>query len=187
MARSRSAVSLFLANNKYLDPGEIPVGFRYLVNLRELSLRNTNRVGQLPGFLGEIQQDLTFLDVSINDLEGAVPLSWTNLVSLRVLILTGNPGLVGQLEEDFGAWENLETMLIDGTGLFGDLDFMCDAVDLTFPDEGAIVANCQSHQITSCKCCMCCQKDEPMCSGKRMEELYIKWDESVTSMAFHQV
>jgi hypothetical protein len=91
----------------------IPNEIRYLTNLRELSLDNSNIGGRIPAWLFHELDKLQFLDLSRNQLTGSVSgvfpsagVSLSPLQHLKSLLLHDN-GLTGTLPESIGLMPNL--------------------------------------------------------------------------------
>ena len=104
------------SNSNYDDDKttvSIPNEIRYLTNLRELSLDNSNIGGRIPAWIFHELDKLQFLDLSHNQLTGSVsgvfPSSGVYslpLQDLKSLLLHDN-GLTGTLPESIGLMPNL--------------------------------------------------------------------------------
>lgn len=151
---------LFLSNNPF-SPGPTPTEFSQLGGLRELSLRNTGRTGNLPAFLGDSVNLLDLLDLSSNDFTGPIPESFGNLQFLSFLLLNDNNGITGEIPSSLDRLIRLKAAYLDGTSLGGTTDVLCGLPNFE-QMEGieVIYADCQpgdSGAEIECSCnCECC-------------------------------
>ena len=173
---------LFMANNTRLISGEVPVEYALLKNLKEISLRNTNRVGGLPEWSSATE--LRTLDLAGNNFQHDIPESWAGMTNLQSLLLSGNRELQGSIPESFSALTSLQIALLDDTSLSGDLSFMCKSMDLNSVDDGAIVVNCAEGEHEECPCCVCCNADEPWCSHETLADYDADWEDYLHDIAF---
>lgn len=150
----------FLSNNPLLHEGPIPPGLDHMTQLREFSLRRTNRNGTLPDLLNF--KALELADFGSNQLTGSIPTSYGKLPNIRHLLLNRNR-LSGPVPEFDLAW-NLQTLLVDGTNVTGDFTSLCSLP--TFTDgqdhsiaESVVVADCGNDNDSAiiCDCCHCCR------------------------------
>lgn len=160
--------SLFLSENNF-DPGPVPSTLASQIMLFELSLRNTGRTGQLPGYIGDTPDHAFFdlIDLSENSFTGNIPESYGNLEGLKFIFLSQNPGLSGLIPTGLGNMPQLHGVYIDGTGITGNLDDVCD--NPVFLEKGArnyIFADCGGTTPTIlCDCgCTCCDPASGGCS-----------------------
>jgi Leucine-rich repeat (LRR) protein len=79
---------LFLHNNNF-DSGNI-MNMWKLTNLKELSLKGTNRVGPIPSWIGKYLTNLVLLDLHQNQLTGTIPTTFGSMTGLRFLFLNDN-------------------------------------------------------------------------------------------------
>jgi Leucine-rich repeat (LRR) protein len=79
---------LYLANNGF-ENGPIPV-WRNLTNLKELSLRGTNRRGTIEPWIGNDLRGLTLLSLDNNNLSGEIPKEFGHLEQMEFLLLNQN-------------------------------------------------------------------------------------------------
>lgn len=190
---------LSLANNPKLEDGPIPHSFHRLVKLEGLSLKNTRRTGKIPGYLSTFER-LAFLDLDNNGFSGTVPEA-LGALPLRHLLLNRNARLTGTLPRTFAGMTETAggTLLLDGTGLGGDIDFMCaggarppnpgasgpdpsNSSTPVVPASVAIVADCDDDGggPIRCACCECCPAAAAGrgCSNARAEALAREWGRS---------
>ena len=97
---------LFLANNNF-DQGDIPHLYD-MMSLREVSLKNTNRVGTIPHWIGHNLTELVLLDLDNNALTGTIPHSLGDLENLNFLLLNRNE-LTGSVPKGFNKLDNIGT------------------------------------------------------------------------------
>jgi hypothetical protein len=147
---------LFLANNTF-EPGPIPASYANLkTGLEELSLKSTQRIGDLPEFISTWRL-LKLLDLDQNALEGTIPESYGNLTDLEFLLLNRN-NLNGTVPSSFSQLTNLRATFLDQTFLTGTLDVLCTLP--TFQnvtgDTGIIAADCLGG-LDGGLVCMCCK------------------------------
>jgi Leucine-rich repeat (LRR) protein len=152
-------VILFLSDNPF-ESGPVPQSFANLTNLNELSLRNTNRNGTLPDFIGRgnFTNNLQVLDLGSNALEGAIPATYGEQPNLLYLLLNDNSGISGQIPPSFSNLTQLVGGYFDGTGLNGNMSFMCKLPNFqTINGDEGLFADCgdPSPEI-NCTCCVCC-------------------------------
>jgi len=135
---SDNIYNLLLADLPTLQQGLLPKSIDNLVNLEELSLRNSNRLGPLPEFSST--EYLYLVDLSENKFTSTIPGSYSDLM-LSYLFLGQNSieGTVPPLVVDILELEN--------TALFGDLS--CTNVTMA-------IVPC-NHVFSSCPCCQCCE------------------------------
>jgi hypothetical protein len=169
--------TLFLSENPGLDPGPIPSDVSSMTQLREISLKNTNRDGPLPELLGF--SSLFILDLDNNDLTGTIPANYGKLPSLRHLILNRNP-LTGPVPA-FVATPNLGTVILDGTDVTGNLSSICDMPGFTGEVELATdiiaIADCAGDNAEiECSCCHCCDSADEGCSDPVVSSLDWTWE-----------
>jgi Leucine-rich repeat (LRR) protein len=79
---------LFLSNNDF-DRAPIPEFLPKMGNLRDLSLKSTNRTGTIPSFIGDMTS-LLLLDLDGNELAGSLPTELGLLTDLGLLLLNRN-------------------------------------------------------------------------------------------------
>lgn len=171
---------LFLSENPF-DRGEVPGNFDQLTNLYEISLRNTNREGPLPAFIGiEKFKDLTLLDLGSNALTGPIPDSYGQQDKLKFLLLNDNEGINGKVPLSFGNLTRLRAAYLDGTSIEGDLDVLCDLPNFSeIVGEEAIYADCGGlSPEVNCTCgCLCCESGlENGCSQPFLSNLDASWE-----------
>ena len=79
---------LYLANNEWVE-GSIPE-WRNLTGLLELSLKGTNRVDEIPEWIGREMTNLQLLSLDDNLLSGEIPETLGHLKGLEYLLLNQN-------------------------------------------------------------------------------------------------
>jgi Leucine-rich repeat (LRR) protein len=174
--------TLFLSDNPF-SAGTIPESIVNMTALQEVSLRNTNRNGEVPSF-SELNSKLYLLDLSSNQLTGLVPETLGSVPMLAFLLLNDNPGISGGLPSSFGYSKFLQNAFFDGTNLEGDFSFLCTInanTNITFVRE--FYADCKPSSSTSakvaCSCCECCTSGVPGgCSEPAATNLDLQWEES---------
>jgi Leucine-rich repeat (LRR) protein len=96
---------LFIGSNSY-DAQIIPEVLFDLTNLRELSLKQSNLIGQIPAAIGNLT-NLQLLDLDQNDLTGKIPEEMGQMLSgLDHLMLNRNQ-LTGTIPESFASLNDL--------------------------------------------------------------------------------
>lgn len=147
---------LFLSNLPKLNPGPISPKLGSLAMLKDLSLKNTNRNGDIPPSF-ELLQNLILLDLSNNQLSGPNLYVLGTIRSLRFLFFNGNQ-YQGKIPILFGNLDNL-VKLHTQDNLFA--DFHPSDCDTTFPQYNKkpldeFVANCKpetEEQKCVTQCC----------------------------------
>jgi len=171
---------LFLSENPNLERGDIPSTFAVLPELRELSLRNTNRAGPLPDFIGDNLNKLYMLDLSSNTFTGSVPASYGKLSALDYLLLNDNP-ISGELPETLANLTSLYGVFLDGTNLVGTINVFCQLPNFQNLDGNQFVyADCGGTEAEiACLCpfdCQCCEGGlEGGCSQPSLANLDGDW------------
>ena len=174
-------MTLFLPENNF-NQGPIPASFANLSNLRELSLRSTSRTGPLPDYIGLGDFNWTeLIDFGSNALTGPIPESYGDLQYLDYLLLNQNAGITGTIPDSFAGLEYLVGLYVDGTGLSGDLDVVCNLpnFEVIDSDEEVIFADCGGAVPTiSCRddCCTCCVGGAGGCSQPSLGNLDASWE-----------
>ena len=126
-----------LAENQF--SGRIPSALAQMPNLRELRLGSNRLTGQLPREFGTAganrllvqmeaknaaqttqAQTLQILDVSSNQLEGAVPSEWGGIANIRELNLSNNQ-LSGIVPREVGTWKSLTILRLANNRFAGEL------------------------------------------------------------------
>ncbi|PON42108.1 Leucine-rich repeat domain containing protein [Parasponia andersonii] len=113
--------------------GSVP---SFLLRVTALSLFR-NRFSDLNSVCQNTTNDyLIFLDVSYNQLSGELPDCWSNMSSLRILILSNNE-LTGKLPVSIGFLDRIQTMHFDNNNLTGELpSSLTNCKDLMVFDVG---------------------------------------------------
>jgi Leucine-rich repeat (LRR) protein len=182
----QNLTTLFISNNPTMEEAPIPVELSSMKKLKEISMRNSSRSGELFHHLGGLQK-LVLLDLSSNpSLEGTIPEQWGNLTKLEFLLLQNNPGINGSIPSTFTRLENLRAAFIDGTGLTGTVEPICSlerfaTVNLT---QGEFIyATCldttnNATASVSCDCCVCCNETSgtKSCSNPSVGNLDASWE-----------
>jgi hypothetical protein len=158
----------FFANANDFTPGIIPDSFAELFKLEELGLKSTNRLGEIPAFLGDLT-DLILLDLDKNMLYGPLPTELAQLSDLEFLLLNRNQ-LSGDIPTEFAALTSLRLALLDQNNLEGSVAHMCDLPNFLEPSRDSdgtefLIADCfGDNPKIDCKCCkICCGDLNPNC------------------------
>jgi Leucine-rich repeat (LRR) protein len=144
----------YLSENHRLTAGTIPSSFHQLTKLRDLSIRETNRNGSIPSFIGANLTGLVLLDLGINNFTSALPSDFKNLQNLEYLLLNGNEQLSGGLRSLKYLLKKLKILLLDGTKLTENFD--CPPVTNTSSDL-VVYVDCANVSVPPCTCCKCCK------------------------------
>ena len=154
---------LYLGDNSGLHPGHVPETFAALTQLQDLSLRNTNRIDDLPPWLATLT-NLVMLDLSMNNLGGTIPATYgEQLTKLEFLMLNTNKNITGDIPDSFADLVHLRAIFLDGTEISGNVEeTICNLPKFVPGDSSAtnvvVHANCEgvNNPIKSCSCCECC-------------------------------
>lgn len=153
-------IYLFLSNNDF-DRAPIPEFLPQMGNLRDLSLKSTNRTGTIPGFIGEMTS-LLLLDLDGNELTGSLPTELGLLTYLGLLLLNRNK-LTGTIPSQVSNMTNLAMILLDNNTITGDTAPACGLEKLQ-----VFIADCGGdNPEVDCPadCCYeCCEDDGPECN-----------------------
>jgi len=145
----------------------IPEEIRYLTNLQQLSLHNSNLGGRIPAWLFHELNELQFLDLSQNQLTGSITDIFPSmggsslpLQHLKALLFHDNK-LTGTLPESIGMMSNLATVTIHHTDMTVGTDtanLICRREDETSAVE-SLSTDCEDP---TCSCCLeiCCNGEE---------------------------
>lgn len=161
---------LFMADNDF-EEGNFPPVWR-MTSLVELSLKSTNRIGNIPDWLDTLE-DLVLLDLDDNAFTGPIPDSLGSLGELRFLLLNRNQ-LTGRLPEAMINLENLVVLMADKNDLTHGFAAICeDGSDKLVFFSG----DCDSE--VNCPCCeMCCSDDDPNCNSAgvipNLDDTYVR-------------
>ena len=185
--------NLFLSENEGFVPGPIPETFKDLTQLKEFSLKGTNRDGNLPDFISTFGS-LILLDLSSNDMNGFLPSSYGDLVNLEFMLLNGNV-FNGEVPTSYAKLTKLRGMFLEDNILTGNLTHMC-ALD-TFKEPAndvdgteLLVADCDGGFI-DCDCCICCEPNSdadvnPTCNDNDMTpNMDPEWESRYDRVAFN--
>jgi Leucine-rich repeat (LRR) protein len=143
---------LFLANNNF-DQGDIPLLYD-MTSLREISLKNTNRVGTIPHWIGHNLTQLVLLDLDNNALTGTIPHSLGDLENLNFLLLNRNE-LTGGVPRGF---KNIAMLLLHDNKLTGDTELLCG--DNKPESLEVFTTQCGGPDPPiDCSCCTTCCED----------------------------
>ena len=112
---------LYLQQNNLT--GTIPSSWGNLTNLLELDVSNNIIHGGLPEELGALSNLQRLLFSDTYGITGPIPISLSNISSLRFLILPNNK-LTGPIRLHFGSMPRLQTLFLQGNKLTGGLDFL---------------------------------------------------------------
>jgi len=96
-----------------MENGQIPSELGRFSRLTELNLANSNHNGTLPSELGRLTE-LRILDVSANVFTGTIPdISWSSLQRLEYLNISYNQ-FQGDMPLSWKSWDQLETLAMNG-------------------------------------------------------------------------
>jgi len=178
---------LFLAINDF-DSAEIPV-FSGLINLEELSLKGTSRVGEIPRWIGGLT-NLILLDLDSNQLTGSLPESIGDLEELIFLLLNRNE-LEGTVPASIQQLQKLRVLLIDdnnfsalGKGYF---DF-CDNLSYLGKAGSVFTADCGGDdKKINCECCTECCGGSTLCNdgSELLANQDLTWQQSYKRSSFN--
>jgi Leucine-rich repeat (LRR) protein len=174
LGQIQTLARVYLSNNPNLEPGDVPESYANLTMLRELSLRNTSRIGPLPDFLAQ-NEDLMLLDLGSNNFSGPVPSSWKNLTNMEYMLLNANHDIDGDPSETLSFMIKLRAGFLDGTSVQGNFSDLCEAWSMiqTLPGEEVLIADCAgASSVVTCECCTCCDNaNETGCSSPFLSNL----------------
>jgi len=184
---------LYLGDNTELYTGAIPETFGNLTQMEDLSLRKTNRAGELPLFLADMEH-LVYLDLGTNDFGGEIPSAYgSQLTNLEFLMLNTNINVTGNLPDSFSNLRNLRGIFIDGTGISGNVEeticelphFVHEELDVTYGMMHVAHANCEGdiNPVHTCHCCECCGFRET-CSIPHQMALRSSWEQDFQLLDF---
>jgi hypothetical protein len=158
----------FFASANNFTPGIIPESYAGLLKLEELGLKATNRLGEIPAFLGDLT-DLILLDLDSNMLSGPLPTELAQLSDLEFLLLNRNE-LSGGIPIEFSGLTSLRMALLDRNDLQGSMAHMCDLPNFLEPSRDSdgtefLIADCfGDNPKIDCECCkICCSDLNPNC------------------------
>jgi Leucine-rich repeat (LRR) protein len=170
---------LFLSENPTLNEEPIP-NLISSKNLTELSLRNTNRIGELPDSIGKNLTRLKLLDLGSNNLEGAIPASYGELSRLQFLLLNNNTNITGDLPTTFS--NNMTQLLgifLDGTNVNGTaaVELLCELPNFNNNITGVevVIVDGQGNCTTCTGCQFCDPSTESGCSEPLLGNLDVTW------------
>ena len=144
---------LFLGANNYQE-GPIPSFVYAMTQLRELSLKSSNRKGKISGIIGALSS-LVVLDLDDNALTGSIPKEIGMMTDLQFLLLNRNQLSFEVPGQELAKLKDLRFLLLDNNHVFGDLNPICilDALTSVYIDCGEIA--CLEG------CCTCCSDGSP--------------------------
>lgn len=153
---------LYLSNNTHISPGKIPY-FKDAINLKHLSLSQTNRIGTIPTWLGSISS-LTLLDLQSNMLNGTIPSQIGTLQNIQYLFLNNN-SLTGTIPTSFRELSNSKQISLDSNSFNGSLESIICDTNGNFLNSVMqlhdVSADCYSVGLlaareVTCSCCTTC-------------------------------
>ena len=173
--------NIFLSENLF-DSAPIPTSFKELVNLQELSLRNTSRTGELFDPSLDNWKAVKFIDFGSNKLEGTIPENYGYLPFLQYLILNDNKLLDGDLPPTFQYSTELVGIFLDGTLISPQtsIDVLCSLPNFSNGKGGeeVFIVDCQGTCSNECSSCLCCDPaDRSTCSNPYFNSFDIILDE----------
>jgi Leucine-rich repeat (LRR) protein len=149
---SNSLAELAVRDN--LLTGGIPSEYGLLTNLQVLDLGDTGIWGRIPSELGLLGGMLAFLYLDGNLLTGALPSELGTLDRLWSLWLHNNTAITGTVPAEWTSMVSLQELLLEGTSVTGDLDFIACNSNLT-----ETTAECGASNLVICNCCTKCTGD----------------------------
>ena len=119
-----------------------------------LYLSGNKLSGELPGWFGTKLENLEFLDLSVTNFEGTLPIEWSMLPNLGYIILKNNNLLTGTIPKEWAQLTSLNGLYLHETNLTGSATFLCreDLGSNTCEDCGLKV----DLEEVECECCTCC-------------------------------
>lgn len=160
---------LFIAMNPNLNKEIIPSEIGLLTELIDISLQNTNRIGEIPYTIKNNKLLIT-LDLINNYITGDIPDELSMLKQLRFLLLRGNE-LTGDIPPTFSQLKELDTLLIDNNNnIDSGSNHICRLKHLR-----RFQADCQPF-ITECTCCTLCCDEDDNASTCQTEEYFSNFD-----------
>lgn len=107
---------------RYMNPkGKIPEDLKRLTALRKLIVAGDLLEGEIPSWLGEME-NLLYLGIGDSDLlTGTIPESLGNLKNLQRLEITNCRFVTGEIPKSLGNLENLTYLAIGRTGVYGEI------------------------------------------------------------------
>ena len=174
--------NLFLSDNAF-DSAPIPSSFGALTKLEELSLRNTNRTGELFDPNLDNWSAVKFIDYGSNYLEGTIPENYGYLPFLQYLILNDNKLLDGDLPSTFQYSTELVGVFLDGTLISPEtsMDVLCTLPNFSNGTGGeeVFIVDCQGTCSDKCTSCLCCDPaDRSTCSNSYFDLFNVILDEA---------
>ncbi|KAL3942862.1 MAG: hypothetical protein SGBAC_003026 [Bacillariaceae sp.] len=141
---------LFLADNDFQE-GPIPNFIFTFRQLKELSLKKTQRTGNISPLFGSLDK-LVVLDLDNNKLAGSVPRELGTMTDLQFALLNRN-FLDSTLPSELSNLSDLRLALFNSNNITGDFGPIC-----SLPALAVAVNDCQE---TTCDCCqLCCSNNE---------------------------
>jgi Leucine-rich repeat (LRR) protein len=147
-----SALTLLFLGGNSVKPRIPPLNL--LSNLRQLSLTDMNLTA-FPDWI-DYMKKIELLDMSYNNISGAIDESIWNLPNLKYLILNDNK-LAGAVPESDGD-KKLMFLALHHNALTGDADNVCEAA----PNIIEITTDCSMSCTKDC-CKSCCNPDDLNC------------------------
>ena len=167
----KALLNLFLGTNEW-EPGPIPSSWSNLFRLKELSLKESHRIGQIPEFIGTLDR-LKLLDLDSNQFEGQIPTALGNLSNLEFLLLNRNR-LIGGIPSELSKLTKLRMAFLEGNYLMGNASPLCSLPNFVNTENGVwslVVTDCQGGGSTGnattlwpvqCECCSHCCMAAPL-------------------------
>ncbi|CAB9523465.1 serine threonine-protein kinase BRI1-like [Seminavis robusta] len=160
---------LYLANNEW-DEGPIPQ-WHNLTGMMELSLKGTNRVGEIPDWIGREMKSLQLLGLDNNYLSGEIPETLGHLKRMEYLLLNQNR-LNGTIPETLRHLHQLKMVRMDDNSIGGNANPICADVP---PNLDIFTSDCSSTDF-KCECCSnCCDDPNSSCNDAKLPENDVSW------------
>lgn len=162
MSQMTNLVSLYTGINNF-DVHTMPDFLAGMINLRELSMKQNQLIGEIPTFLGGLT-NLQVLDLDFNKLEGTIPAELGLLTNMDTLMLNRNY-LIGTIPTTFADLTDIDVLLLDANNITGTADIICSNTDI---NTTAFSADCGGSFVPeiSCSCCsICCYDGDAECNN----------------------
>lgn len=177
--------ALYLGENTALNPAPIPQSLHTLSHLQDLSLRATQRTGELMPWIATSMLKLKLLDLGSNDFSGDIPAGYGRLGDLEFFMLNNNPKIDGIAPASFRSLDSLRAIFLDGTNITGSLDnTICSLQRYLSPDNKEVAyADCLGNDASiECDCCNCCEYGG--CSVPFQTNLRASWVKDFAKLEF---
>lgn len=156
---------LFVGDNSF-TANIVPTEWSTFLHLHELSLRQSRRNGTFDS--ENLPLSLVYLDLGSNELSGDLPTNMGNdFPHLEFLMLNDNSNITGELPETFKLMNKLSAVFLDGTGINGNVELVCELPNFVNENGHEIAfADCSEKYDDDqefpfeCDCCQCCEHND---------------------------